>query len=89
MTFDFIFPYDAMAPDLKNFSTENFSTKKNFFSKFRNGSIRKVIRSKSKFESIFRFQPIMRASLLDTLNMSSKMNDLNKWDNLDKSRSQS
>ena len=50
----------------KNFSTKNFSTKKNFFSMFLNGSIRKVIRSKSKFEKIFCFRPIMRASLLDT-----------------------
>ena len=57
-TFDFVFPYEAMSPDLENFSTENFSTKKNFFSKFPNGSIRKVIGSKSKFETFSLFSPL-------------------------------
>ena len=51
--------YDViMAPDLKNFSTENFLTKKNFFSKFSNGSIRKVIMLKVKFEYLHHPLPL-------------------------------
>ena len=51
--------YDViMAPDLENFSAGNFSTKKNFSSKFSNGSIRKVVMLKVKFEDLHNPLPL-------------------------------
>ena len=56
--------YDViMAPDLENFSTENFLTKKIFFSKFSNGSIRKVIMLKEKFGDLHENLSFTRVTL--------------------------
>ena len=87
-TFDFIFPYDAMAPD--------FDQKKFFFkvSKWFNSQsyqvkieIWKNIPFSAHYEGILA-RHLENSSKSNKLNMSSKMNKLNKWDNLHKSRSQ-
>ena len=55
-----------MAPDLENFSTENFSTKKKILSKISNGSIRKVIMLKVKFDDRHEDLPFRRSPWLQS-----------------------